>query len=78
MIKIQILNLIKPKYVENSDLLGENFHTVTEPLQLKIADEYENRFFYVIKEIQFIIFKKEKICSSAARIRNFSKTQKFC
>lgn len=36
---------INPKHVENFDLLGMNFHTVTKSLMSKLPIEYQNSYF---------------------------------
>lgn len=37
--------LINRKHVKNPDLLDRNFHTVTEPLMLKLPIEYIHNDF---------------------------------
>lgn len=46
--KIQLLIYINQKYIKNLDLLDINFHTVTEPLLLKISNECKNKDFRII------------------------------
>lgn len=45
-----MLMLINQKYVKNIDLLGINFHTVTQSFNLKSSNKHQNNYFQIVQE----------------------------